>query len=153
LDQDKFTAAVKAFKERTGNTVKHNFPSIVVGVTQTRKIIRAPKLLCLHLNRLAYDSYGNVFINHSLVPFQEELTLSSDRVLSFDMAIKYRLAAVIEHSGSVMGGHYIAFKRITCPISRTDQDKFLMCNDERTQPIAVADVLRRKAFMIFYEQA
>lgn len=153
MDQDKFTEAVKAFKERTGNTVKHNFACIKVEVTQTRKIIRAPKLLCLHLNRLAYDSSGNVFINHSHVSFDEELELTSARVLGLDMALKYRLASVIEHHGSMMGGHYLAFKRINCPIKAGDKGKFLMCNDQRTELIAAEQVLRRKAFMIFYEQA
>lgn len=153
MDLDKFTAAVKDFKEKTGYSIKHNFTHMEVAVKQTRRIIKAPKLLCLHLNRLAYDSMGNVFINPRPVNFKEWLLLNPAKVFGFDMEVRYRLVSVIEHHGSMMGGHYIAFKRITNPIDPEDQGKFLLCNDGQTQLVEAADVLRRNPFMLFYEQA
>lgn len=75
-------------------------------------MIRPPKILCFHLNRLCYDNYGNLYVNRQRVDFQEHLNLSHPSLNPHGIDLNYRLCSVVEHYGTAFGGHYIAAKRI-----------------------------------------
>jgi ubiquitin C-terminal hydrolase len=89
-----------------------------VTIFQYKRIVKPPRLLCLHLNRLTYNNQGNVFMNKLHIKFNEHMDLNSNKVCSFETDMRYRLVSVIEHFGSQNKGHYIAAKMINQPIDK-----------------------------------
>lgn len=121
-------------------------------IKQSKRIFKLPKLMCLHLNRLAYNNQGNMFINRRHIQFHEHLELNTDQVSSFQTALKYKLVSIVEHYGTTSFGHYVAAKRIANPIEPEHEGMFLLCNDSKTYPVPVSQVLKSNAFMLFYER-
>ena len=70
--------------------------------------------MCIHLNRLSHDMYGNLKLNKSPIKFPFELDLSIDnkevQFCLYDINLKYKLKSVIEHHGSMYYGHYVNSK-------------------------------------------
>ncbi|KAI8928487.1 hypothetical protein BC831DRAFT_509974 [Entophlyctis helioformis] len=73
---------------------------------------------------------------------------------------RYRLYAVVVHSGSIFGGHYIAYVRVpsTSPVpqaaSASSQDQpatWMHCSDSAVRDASLEEVLRCQAYILFYE--
>jgi ubiquitin C-terminal hydrolase len=115
-------------------------------------MIKPPKILCFHLNRLCYNQNGDLYMNRTQVDFGETLRPIHPSLNPHGHDLEYKLCSVIEHYGSVMGGHYVAARRIHNPIDQEDEGKFLFCNDSFVNIIPVEKVLEANPFMIFYER-
>ena len=86
--------------ERTESTIKRHFT-----------LVRAPKIMCVHLNRLSdFDQWGNVVKNNNFVHFEKSLKLSNIAGLSFDS--EYELKSMIVHYGNAHGGHYLTMRQV-----------------------------------------
>ena len=94
IDEEEFVKHFKTFKEKTGNKSKHSLNRKKVSISKSLQLLRPPKTLCIHLNRLTYDMNGRVILNRDFVKFPEFLELSKD-ICPFDIDLKYRLAGVI----------------------------------------------------------
>ena len=73
-------------------------------------ILKAPEVLCLHLKRF---KYGGMFEskNSKVVTFPVEENLDLEPFLlpeSTDTSAEYQLMGIVQHMGSMGGGHYIA---------------------------------------------
>ena len=114
IDEDEFNKKFKKFMKKSGNRSSHNFKRCYSTITKSKKLLRPPRTLCIHLNRLSYNEYGDLRLNRSKVHFPMELDLSSikDPICPFNIGLKYKLCSVIEHIGSPLGGHYINLKKV-----------------------------------------
>ena len=63
-----------------------------------------------------------------------------------DGTARYRLYGVVEHQGSVEGGHYVAF------VKSDDMDCWHRFNDSVATRVDEPTVLRAQAFLLFYER-
>ena len=82
-------------------------------------MLKPPKTLVIHFNRLAYDSTGQQYLNSNFVEFPQFLDLKP--YMQFDFDVKYSLCSVIEHIGTPMFSHYISAKK--------SGDLWTLCND------------------------
>ena len=75
----------------------------------------------------------------------------------------FRLAAVVVHSGTMSGGHYIAFVRhgaaapfrhgaLGCELLPPCGSLWAMASDRNVAPATLAEVLASEAYLIFYER-
>jgi ubiquitin C-terminal hydrolase len=157
VDEEEFVKKFKAFKLATNNRSVHYFAKKKVQISKSKQLLRPPKTLVFHLNRLSYDNTGNITLNHNLVKFPEHLELDSEELCPYTIDLKYKLCGVIEHMGTPRYGHYIAAKRIARPIKALESKRetpatWLVCNDSIIQPIQLEQVLQSKAYMLFYER-
>lgn len=83
-------------------------------IIKRKTLIKPPKTLCIHLNRLVFDNSGNMRLNKNHVYFNEILDLSKSekRISSFEIDMKYKLCSVIQHNGSHENGHYFSYKNV-----------------------------------------
>ena len=68
-----------------------------------------------------------------------------------------RLHAVVVHMGGMGGGHYVAYTRHTKPASdgppdRPTEERWAYCSDSSTHWVAVEEVLRAEAYILFYSR-
>ena len=97
------------------------------------KLWRAPQVLCVVLKRFKFDDWGNATKLDSLVRFPvEELHLDAELADS-----KFSLAAISNHAGTLLGGHYTAFCKN--PVSKA----WYEFNDHLVTPLVPAKVGRQ----------
>ncbi len=65
--------------------------------------------------------------------------------------LKYELAAVIEHSGSLQSGHYTAYKKLKWG-EGGKITKWVYTSDESVHYCTTAQVAAAEAYMLFYER-
>ncbi|AYV80395.1 MAG: putative ubiquitin carboxyl-terminal hydrolase 2-like [Harvfovirus sp.] len=90
-----------------------------------------PKVLIIYLKR---------FSNHRKIDDFMEIPLFFSR----DDSERYELVGVIEHFGSVSGGHYTANVKIS--------DNWITFNDSSSYEISKSNVISRNAYVLFYEK-
>ena len=85
------------------------------------------------------------------IGFEETLDMSAyvladQRVDAAEHASRcaYQLYGVIEHSGGMRGGHYVAYVR--------RGGAWYFISDSLSRQVGVAQVLKCQAYMLFYEQ-
>lgn len=151
LDEDQFREAWRDWKQRTGDQSKLTIDFIKRNISRSMQILKPPKILCVHINRVAYSPMGAEVLNSAKVEFPEEFSLDQISVpqsngegqKSQDCESSYKLAALVEHVGlTPHSGHYIAYKRLfpeSLDSKRKDKasnsSKWLQANDERIQII------------------
>lgn len=69
----------------------------------------------------------------------------------------YRLMGIVEHAGTMRGGHYVAYVRGPCVEESTDsmdhdKDSWYFISDSRVCKTTLQDVLGREAYLLFYER-
>ncbi len=115
---------------------------------QHKKIVTPPEILVLHICRFGSDR-GNVRLRKDHIPFVERLDLSA--YIDGKATLKYRLRAVIHHSGSLNSGHYIT-------VARGPGGTWEEMNDHnvRSKGIRLADAVNPKnpwsPYLLFYER-
>ncbi|BGP34519.1 hypothetical protein JCM10296v2_006341 [Rhodotorula toruloides] len=65
---------------------------------------------------------------------------------------RYRLYAVVVHHGTIDTGHYASYV-LSNRHGKASERKWLFCSDEEVLSATEAEVLRSKAYMLFYERA
>jgi len=112
----------------------------------THTVVRLPQVLCILVKRLIYSSAGYLTKVQNHLTFPIELTTDSGLQalgISNDRE-KYELSALIEHSGTALGGHYFTYKR-------TAED-WLYVSDTAVHKVDIRAVQRGQAYMLFYEK-
>ena len=65
----------------------------------------------------------------------------------------YRLMAVVEHIGDVFSGHFVTYRR--SPYIKSGEkfsSRWLYTSDIAVREVALEEVLRAEAYMLFYER-
>lgn len=63
---------------------------------------------------------------------------------------RYELFGVVSHSGSLGGGHYVAYTRRRVPES--GESEWQYASDSHVSPVSEAEVLRQQAYLLMYER-
>ena len=58
LDEDRFKAEIKSWKKKTGDKSKLKFEFVTKTIQKQTQLYKAPKLLCVHLQRVQYSEFG-----------------------------------------------------------------------------------------------
>lgn len=132
--------------------------NLAVAASQATTLEKLPKILILHLKRFAFtlenvsasnekQSYQSGQINkiHKYISFPKALQLPKSLVASNQKTL-YKLLSVICHHGKhVTNGHY------TCDV-RQSTGHWIHYDDSEVQGIREEDVLKKTAYVLFYEQ-
>ena len=135
-----------------------------------------PPILVIHLKRFALDNRGNLQKDRRHINYPIELEL--DKFVLNGGRNRYKLFGVVDHSGSLHRGHYIAYVRkrdpkldenlrnksaplsaqikllgqINAEQAASQVDKWYCCNDERISEVNVKKALSADAYLLFYER-
>ena len=98
-------------------------------------------LLCCHLHHTTLPPRCS-----ALLPLAPHRHPHMSGALSGRAVPRYRLLAVVSHHGaSLSGGHY------TCDVRSRVDDGWRHCDDSQVHKVPLAEVLRRQAYVLFYE--
>lgn len=105
-------------------------------VVISNKIIKFPKLLCIHCKWLVPHVSGLVFKKNNHMQFPMKFQVEKGG---------YELKAVIEHLGGSTGGHYLTYKEVL--------GAWYQCSDLSVREVTQRDVLVAQPYMLFYQLA
>lgn len=77
IDQEEFVKRFAKFKLRTGNMSELNIDLEKVVIEKRKLIMKPPKTLCIHVNRLTCDMLGNQVMRRNFIQFPEHLDLNN----------------------------------------------------------------------------
>ena len=96
-----------------------------------------------------YLNMGKYLYNTQLQ--DDKKSASSDPKKKGPPVILFRLQSMIEHSGLINSGHYVAFRR--GPAGSRSEKKWFKISDTNVEPCDLENVLASKAYLLFYERA
>uniref|UniRef100_A0A0A9EBU8 USP domain-containing protein n=1 Tax=Arundo donax TaxID=35708 RepID=A0A0A9EBU8_ARUDO len=121
-------------------------------------ISKAPPALTINLNRFSQDSHGRFKKLKGHVRFKEMLDIRPfmDPRSKENDNTTYRLVGVVEHMGSMTGGHYIAYVRAGKIGGRQQQssssNSWFYASDGQVREASLHEVLNCEAYLLFYER-
>ncbi|KAI3469995.1 hypothetical protein Pfo_026658 [Paulownia fortunei] len=118
--------------------------------TKSILINKAPSILTIHLKRFSQDARGRCSKLNGHVNFRETIDLNpyiDPRCTDRDR-FTYRLVGVVEHLGTMRGGHYVAYVRGT---KDHGDCVWYHASDAYVREASLEEVLRCEAYMLFYE--
>ena len=101
-------------------------------------INKLPYVLILSLKRFKYNKNYNFKLRQMITYPLYDLEIGNDKIKK-----KYDLYGVINHYGSIRGGHY------TCIIKNKDKE-WILCNDSNVYKIEENRVMHANAYILFY---
>jgi ubiquitin carboxyl-terminal hydrolase 4/11/15 len=105
-----------------------------------------PKILILHLKRFFSKGMYQKKLDINC-EYEDELDLKGFvREYKGRDSLKFRLVGVIEHSGGLSGGHYVA------DVWHDSQEKWLCFNDDKVKKLKINEVHSHDAYVLFYER-
>ncbi|XP_042517711.1 ubiquitin carboxyl-terminal hydrolase 2-like [Macadamia integrifolia] len=135
--------------------------SVKVMRDATKRILinRVPPILTIHLKRFSQDSRGRLSKLSGHVSFEETIDLRpymDPRSGEERHKCGYHLLGVVVHSGTMQGGHYIAYVRGNKRRERTEhfsgESTWYYTSDSYVREVSLAEVLRSEAYILFYEK-
>lgn len=121
-------------------------------------IDKAPSILTIHLKRFSQDARGRLSKLSGHVNFRDTIDLTTfvdPRCLQKEV-YQYRLVGVVEHSGTMRGGHYVAYVRGGPKIAGKDKDAedyvWYYASDAYVREVKLEEVLQSEAYILFYEE-
>ncbi|KAI4303905.1 hypothetical protein MLD38_039487 [Melastoma candidum] len=121
----------------------------------TRRVLiyKAPPVLTIHLKRFSQAARGCLSKLSGHVNFQEVIDLAPYLDPSGKDCEKhvYRLVGVVEHSGVMRGGHYVAYMRGGRREEADNATVWYYASDAHIRKVTLQEVLRSEAYILFYE--
>ncbi|KAJ1651979.1 hypothetical protein IWQ61_007577 [Dispira simplex] len=111
--------------------------------------------------KIANDNLAtNPAIEELSVPEFTNLPGGSAELLNEEDAHRYRLYAVVEHSGTLNFGHYVAYIAVSGDSPAEDEEpsevstprRWFYCSDNKVRPCPLDEVLSAQAYLLFYEK-
>ncbi|CAK9318862.1 unnamed protein product [Citrullus colocynthis] len=121
-------------------------------------IHKAPPILTIHMKRFSPDARGRYSKLNGHVRFKETIDLKpylDTRYADRDKC-NYRLVGVVEHSGSMRGGHYVAYvrgsnRKRSNGEAEEDASVWYYASDAVVNEVTLDRVLGCEAYILFYE--
>jgi hypothetical protein len=115
-------------------------------------LLHLPPVLVVHLKRFVQVGFGRTKKVDTPVAFAEVLDLHAGlappsvfaRMGMTPPPTTYRLFGVVCHSGSLLGGHYIAYVS-------PRRGSWVYCSDSHTRPTTWEEVCKAQAYILFYQ--
>lgn len=159
------TEMLSALDEEDESEIEEDVDSKSVKVMRdaTKRILinKAPPILTIHLKRFGQDARGRLSKLNGYVGFKEYIDLGpylDSRPTERDNHI-YHLVGVVEHSGSMRGGHYIAYVRggdrsggKLDKENRQSNTVWYYASDAYVRETTLEEVLRCEAYLLFYKK-
>ncbi|XP_011041897.1 PREDICTED: ubiquitin carboxyl-terminal hydrolase 2-like isoform X2 [Populus euphratica] len=127
----------------------------------TRRFLieKPPPILTIHLKRFSQDARGRLCKLSGHVTFRDVLDLEpymDPRSVDTERYV-YRLLGVVEHLGTMRGGHYIAYVRgDERNKGKADKEQggsvWYYASDAHVREVSLEEVLRCDAYLLFYEK-
>ncbi|XP_071713422.1 ubiquitin carboxyl-terminal hydrolase 2 [Rutidosis leptorrhynchoides] len=129
-----------------------NSPKVVRDACKRILINRVPPILTIHLKRLSQDARGRLSKLNGHVDFEDIIDLEPymDPSCKDGGTYKYRLIGVVEHIGTMRGGHYVAYVRGGVKGNNGDRSWYHV-SDANVREVSFEEVLRCEAYILFYE--
>ncbi|KAL6535275.1 ubiquitin-specific protease ubp2 [Orobanche minor] len=114
-------------------------------------IRKAPPVLTIHLKRFSQEARGRLSKLNGHVRFKDTIDLKPymDPRCSDGDTLTYRLVGVVEHLGSMRGGHYVAYVRGG---GVYEDCVWYHASDAYVRQASLEEVLRCEAYILFYEK-
>eukprot|EP01087_Luapelamoeba_hula_P023258 TRINITY_DN8513_c0_g1_i1.p1 TRINITY_DN8513_c0_g1~~TRINITY_DN8513_c0_g1_i1.p1 ORF type:complete len:1313 (+),score=298.81 TRINITY_DN8513_c0_g1_i1:395-3940(+) len=113
--------------------------------TKKFDLYKLPKILVVHLKRFQFTRQWRDKLE-TLIDFPEELDMTPYVVGSSEVAPRYKLYAVSNHSGSMGFGHYTAYA-----LNKNNQ-KWYCFNDSHVSEASEKEIVSSSAYLLFYER-
>jgi ubiquitin C-terminal hydrolase len=177
-EDEKAVELEKAAAKKTPTVSENSIPLVKSIATKQILIDEVPQILTIHLKRFWQTLSGSAKIDLK-VEFPVVLDISPylsrsakqrytaseadpvrgkpKRALNLE-SVKYQLYGIVVHSGSMSGGHYVAYTRKRDnPISDTAsldeiRNGWHYFSDTQTSPSSLENVLNQQAYILFYER-
>ncbi|XP_051133199.1 ubiquitin carboxyl-terminal hydrolase 2 [Andrographis paniculata] len=134
------------------NEASSEFFKVKRDATKSILINKSPPILTVHLKRFSQDARGRLSKLNGHVNFRETLDLKpymDSRCSENNNKFKYRLVGVVEHLGTMRGGHYIAYVRGT---KKLGDCVWYHASDAYVREASLEEVLRCEAYILFYQR-
>ncbi|KAJ0236136.1 Ubiquitin carboxyl-terminal hydrolase 2 [Hirschfeldia incana] len=132
---------------------------ITVKRDATKRVLvnKAPPVLTIHLKRFSQDLRGRLSKLNGHVAFKEVIDLRQymDSSSSGEDPPVYRLVGLVEHSGTMRGGHYVAYVRGGGKkVKESDSSSSVWYNvsDAHVRQVSLDKVMHSEAYILFYER-
>ncbi|XP_076924525.1 ubiquitin carboxyl-terminal hydrolase 2-like [Bidens hawaiensis] len=150
--QDTDACLVNGLGERVvedKNDAKSSSDKVTRDASKRILINSVPPILTIHLKRLSQDARGRLRKLNGHVDFKEIIDLEAymDPRRKDKGRYKYRLIGVVEHMGTMMGGHYVAYVR-----GGEGGKLWYNASDASVREVSLEEVLRCEAYILFYQQ-
>ncbi|EAS01954.2 ubiquitin carboxy-terminal hydrolase (macronuclear) [Tetrahymena thermophila SB210] len=156
---------IQGLKQEYKTQIQSPFCVLKRQIKKVQKISKTPQILILHLKRLVINPQTGYPIKiGDFIKFDEQLRLDQTLGLKKKENIQtYHLSSLISHLGSDNFGHYVTLRRvwhqnyqpyITEEVNKTQYTKSLwyLTSDREIRYIEKADVLKVRAYILFYEK-
>ncbi|XP_048137040.1 ubiquitin carboxyl-terminal hydrolase 2-like [Rhodamnia argentea] len=138
VDKEADSGAVKVKRDATKRVLIH----------------KAPPILTIHLKRFSQDARGRLSKLNGHVIFRETIDLRPFMNTRGEEKEKcvYRLTGVVEHMGTMRGGHYVAYIRGGEKSKNgAGASVWYHASDAYVHEVTIEEVLRCEAYILFYE--
>ncbi|KAK9664553.1 hypothetical protein RND81_14G051000 [Saponaria officinalis] len=147
--------------EEAAAAIKSSGVKAMRDATKRMLISKTAAILTIHLKRFGRGTRGRLSKLKGHVVFKEFIDLRpylDNRSTVRDECI-YRLVGVVEHSGSMTGGHYVAYVRGGGSSNvrsednhRPRQNVWYHASDAYVREVTLDEVLQSEAYILFYEK-
>ncbi|CAL5347663.1 unnamed protein product [Camellia sinensis] len=172
LQQRKLQLLPEGSDSEGSDNEEMNSYSVKVKRDATKRILinKAPTILTIHLKRFSQDARGRLSKLNGHVNFRETIDLGpymgisnctqegakGDNMCTKKMdECKFRLLGVVEHLGTMRGGHYVAYVRgkgNNRKAENENEDVWYHASDAYVREATLEEVLRCEAYILFYEK-
>lgn len=122
----------------------------------TKRVLikKAPQILTIHLKRFSQDARGRLSKLNGHVAFREIVDIKPymDARSVGGERFEYRLVGVVEHQGTMRGGHYVAYVRGKGGKRNNDASTWFHASDAYVRETNLGEVLQSEAYILFYEK-
>ncbi|XP_044144937.1 ubiquitin carboxyl-terminal hydrolase 45 isoform X2 [Bufo gargarizans] len=161
--------------QRKTHSAEENQDNVYTNARKQLLISSVPANLILHLKRFCQNGFMlRKIIRHVDFPFILDLAPFCSvncKNVSEEKCVLYSLYGVVEHSGSMKGGHYVAYVKIRMPSKKpfeiisggknssvlkdratSSPSQWVYVSDTHVQVVSESRVLSSQAYLLFYER-
>lgn len=116
-----------------------------------QKLLSEPKTLIFKLIRYTNIPNSNRFVKiNKMIQYPKVLDMQN-YFCGNDTLNKYKLYAIINHTGTMNSGHYYSYIKTLQDDNKTFNDQWICCNDEHVTFISEEEVMNsQNAYILFY---
>ncbi|KAH7521771.1 hypothetical protein FEM48_Zijuj07G0067700 [Ziziphus jujuba var. spinosa] len=151
--------AIDSCVDESNDEISPKIVKVKRDATKRVFINKAPPILTIHLKRFSQDARGRLSKLNGHVKFREVIDLKPymDARCIDEEKYDYRLVGVVEHLGTMRGGHYVAFIRGAeksggNAVKENVGSTWFHASDAYVRQTSLEEVLRCEAYILFYEK-
>uniref|UniRef100_A0A8C4EFP0 Ubiquitin carboxyl-terminal hydrolase n=1 Tax=Dicentrarchus labrax TaxID=13489 RepID=A0A8C4EFP0_DICLA len=152
--------------------MEHKVEKMYTSARKQMLISSLPPVITLHLKRFHQAGMNlrkvNRHVDFPLILDLAPFCSASCKNLAAGDRVLYSLYGIVEHSGSMRGGHYTAYVKVRAPQRKTEQHhrnlsgqldaggssqgQWVYISDTTVQTVPESRVLNSQAYLLFYEE-